>query len=77
MATGTIPSLWKGRSNREYSLVEGARVRHGGAASVRKVIGLGVPVGDSSLPRGAPAALKLWNEGDERALDPGTSTGDR
>lgn len=44
-------------------------MRHGGAASVRKVVGMGLPTGDSSLPRGAPAALKLWNEGDERALE--------
>ncbi len=69
MATATLPSSWAGRSGREYKPVEGARVRHGGAASVRKVVAVGPAIGRSTLSAGVPSALKLWNEGDETALD--------
>ena len=69
MATATIPQVWVGRSGREYIPVPKSRVRHGGMASVRKVMGRGGPVGISSVEDGVPLALKLWLEGDETSLD--------
>ncbi|MCO4743650.1 MAG: hypothetical protein KC912_02600 [Proteobacteria bacterium] len=36
---------------------------------MRRVTGDGGPAGTSAIPDGTPLALKLWNEGDEVALD--------
>jgi serine/threonine protein kinase len=69
MPTATLPLVWTGRSGRQYVPVEGARVRHGGMATVRKVVGRGGQVGSSVVPDGVNLALKLWNEGDEASLD--------
>jgi serine/threonine protein kinase len=69
MPTATLPQVWRGRSTREYVPSEGARVRHGGMATVRKVVGRGGAVGTSSLPDGTPLALKLWTEADDASLD--------
>jgi serine/threonine protein kinase len=67
--TATLPQLWRGRSGREYVPFEQARVRHGGMATVRKVIGRGGPVGNSVVADGVPLALKLWTESDDASLD--------
>ena len=69
MPTATLPRIWRGRSGREYVPAGKASLRHGGLASVRKVIGRGGPAGTSVLDDGAPMALKLWREGDEDSLD--------
>jgi serine/threonine protein kinase len=69
MPTATLPQIWRGRSGREYVPAEQARVRHGGMAIVRKVIGRGGPVGQSGIGDGVPVALKLWTESDDQSLD--------
>lgn len=69
MPTATLPRMWRGRSGREYVPAGKARLRHGGLASVRKVVGRGGPAGTSILDDGSPMALKLWREGDEDSLD--------
>lgn len=69
MPTATLPQLWRGRSGREYVPFEQARVRHGGMATVRKVVGRGGPVGSSTVADGVPLALKLWTESDDASLD--------
>jgi serine/threonine protein kinase len=69
MPTATLPQVWRGRSGREYVPAEQARVRHGGMATVRKVVGRGPQAGTSTAPQGAPLALKLWNESEESSLD--------
>ena len=69
MPTATLPQLWRGQSGREYIPAEQARVRHGGMATVRKVIGRGGPVGTSVIADGVPLALKLWTESDDASLD--------
>ncbi len=61
MATATLPRIWIGRSAVHYEPAEGSRVRHGGMATVRKVVGRG-------LNDAQPLALKLWHEGDDAAL---------
>lgn len=69
MATATLELAWTGRTGRRYVPVEGARIRRGGMATVRKVVSKEPPVGRSDVPEGTPLALKLWNEGDEASLD--------
>ncbi|MCA9570738.1 MAG: protein kinase, partial [Myxococcales bacterium] len=69
MATATLPLVWTGRTGRRYAPVEGARLRRGGMATVRKVVPKDAPVARSVTPEGTPLALKLWNEGDEASLD--------
>lgn len=69
MPTATLPQLWRGRSGREYVPAEQARVRHGGMATVRKVVGRGGPAAGSTVPDGTPLALKLWTESDDASLD--------
>lgn len=61
MPTATLPRAWTGRSGVSYQPAKGARIRHGGMATVRKV----VPA--DSVQEG-PLALKLWHEGDDAAL---------
>ena len=62
MATATLPKVWRGRSGVEYRPADGSRVRHGGMATVRRVVCDGVA--DVQ-----PLALKLWHEGDDASLD--------
>lgn len=69
MPTATLPQVWRGRSGREYVPAEGARVRHGGLATVRKVQPRGAPIGTSTVGEGAPLALKLWMDSDDVALE--------
>lgn len=69
MPTATLPQVWRGRSGREYLPVENTRIRHGGMATVRKVVGRGGPVGTSTVEDGVPLALKLWLETDAASLD--------
>ena len=69
MATATLELAWTGRSGRRYVPVDGARIRRGGMATVRKVTSREAPAGISTSPEGTPLALKLWNEGDEASLD--------
>jgi serine/threonine protein kinase len=69
MATATLPLVWTGRSGRRYVPVDGARIRRGGMATVRKVVSRDPAVGNSVVSEGSPLALKLWNEGDEASLD--------
>ena len=69
MATATLPQYWMGRSGRKYVATRGTRVRHGGMATVRKVVARGNPVGTSSVRSGVPLALKAWHEGAEASLD--------
>ena len=69
MPTATLPQLWRGRSGRDYVPAEGSRVRHGALATVRKVVGRGGPRGSSTVAEGVPLSLKLWTEGDDKALD--------
>lgn len=68
MSTATLPQQWRGRSGRLYRPHESRSVRRGSGALVRKVVGVGAPVGRSTLPEGAAVALKQWNEADEDGL---------
>lgn len=49
--------------------VQGATVRHGRVAAVRKVQAVGLPVGANGPSPETPLALKLWTEGGEQTLD--------
>ncbi|TNE88307.1 MAG: hypothetical protein EP330_15405 [Deltaproteobacteria bacterium] len=69
MTTATLPLVWRGRSGRTYMPFGGGRPRYGVASVVRRVTGEAGAVGTSTVEGGVPLALKLWNEGDEHALD--------
>ncbi|MBW1878354.1 MAG: protein kinase [Deltaproteobacteria bacterium] len=69
MATATLPLHWRGRSGRTYIPIPRSQVRHGEWATVRKVIGTGPPIGNSTVDEGIPIALKLWLEADDEALE--------
>lgn len=69
MATATLPLVWKGRAGRAFMPVEGAAVRHGRVAAVRKVQAVGVAEDSAGPNSETPLALKLWTEGGEQSLD--------
>lgn len=69
MSTATLPLVWRGRSGRTYVPAGGGRPRYGISSVVRRVAGEGEPLGTSASAEGEGLALKLWNEGDEQALD--------
>ncbi len=68
MTTATLPQQWRGRSGRLYQPHESRSVRRGSGAVVRKVVGVGPPIGRSTEPAQVAVALKLWNEVDEDGL---------